>query len=296
MINLKTKKIVVPFDFSETAENAVKHAAFIAAMTKGELILLNVQKKNELLNMLLPILNIKKPSAISEFISEKLSVEAARIQKEYGVKTSSIFSSGNITTEIVNISKENDADLIIMGTQGGDSKNDLFIGTNTYRTLTKSDLPILTVRTSPSQKGYENIVLPIDLSAHTRQKINVAIQLAKLFGGQLNIIALYNESEKTDKFKLEVYIKQIEKECEKRRVIVTSEILKTEHKVKKTLQFAKKVGAEIIVSMTDQDGDFQISHLSTFIHQLINDSKIPVLCIKPELSEMNEGGTPGVPF
>ena len=48
MINLKTKKIVVPFDFSETAENAVKHAAFIAAITKGELILLNVQKKNEI--------------------------------------------------------------------------------------------------------------------------------------------------------------------------------------------------------------------------------------------------------
>ncbi|MBP6757094.1 MAG: universal stress protein, partial [Bacteroidia bacterium] len=73
MINLKTKKILIPFDFSETAENAVKHAALIAALTKGELIILNVQKKNELLNMLLPILSIKKPSAISEFISEKLS-------------------------------------------------------------------------------------------------------------------------------------------------------------------------------------------------------------------------------
>ena len=59
MINLKTKKILIPFDFSETAENAVKHAALIAALTKGELIILNVQKKNELLNMLLPILSIK---------------------------------------------------------------------------------------------------------------------------------------------------------------------------------------------------------------------------------------------
>jgi len=296
MLNLKTKKIVIPFDFTETAENAVKHAALIAAITKGEIIILYIEKKNELLNMLLPILNVKKPSAISEFLSEKLSSEATRIQKQYGVKTSSIFSTGSISTEIINICNEYGIDLIVMGTQGGDSKNDLFMGTNTYRTLTKSNLPILTVRTSPIQIGYENIILPIDLSAHTRQKVNAAIQLAKLFGGQINIIALYNESETTDKFKLEVYIKQIEKECEKRKVKVTYEISKTEDKVKKTLQFAKKVGAEIIVSMTDQDSKFQFGVLNNFIHQLINNSKIPVLCIKPEISEMTEGGTPGVPF
>ena len=52
MINLKTKKIIVPYDFSKTAENAVKHAAFIAAYTKGELILVYVQKKNDLLDIL----------------------------------------------------------------------------------------------------------------------------------------------------------------------------------------------------------------------------------------------------
>ena len=296
MINLKTKKIVVPFDFSETAENAVKHAAFIAALTKGEIIILNIQKKNELLNMLLPILNVKKPSAISEFLSEKLSAEAMRIQKQYGVKTSSIFSTGSVSNEIANISNENEADLIVMGTQGGDSNNDLFMGTNTYRTLTKTEIPVLTVRTNPSQKGYENIVLPIDLSAHTRQKVNVAIQLAKLFSGKLNLIALYSEAEKTDKFKLEVFIKQIEKECNKRNVLLTSEISKTEHKVKKTLQYAKKVNAEIIISMTDQDTEFKSILLGNYIHQLINNSKTPILCIKPELSEMSEGGTAGVPF
>ena len=106
MINLKTKKILVPYDFSETSENAVKHAALIAALTKGELIILNVQNKNELLNILLPILNIKKPSEISEFLAEKLSNEASRIEKKYGVKTSSIFSTGRISTEIISICDE----------------------------------------------------------------------------------------------------------------------------------------------------------------------------------------------
>lgn len=296
MINLKTKKILIPFDFSETAENAVKHAALIAALTKGELIILNVQKKNELLNMLLPILNIKKPSAISEFISEKLSSEATRIEKTYGIKTSSIFSTGSISSEIISICNEIKVDLIVMGTKGGDSHNDLFMGTHTYRTLTKSDLPILTVRINPLIKGYSTILLPIDLSIHTRQKVNVAIQFAKLFNATLSILGMYNQSETTHKFKLDVYLKQIEKECEKKNVSVHCDLVKTEHKVKKTLQFAKKVNADIIISMTDQDTEMKTILLNNYIHQLINHSKVPILCIKPEVNEMIEGGTTGVPF
>ncbi len=296
MINLKTKKIVVPYDFSKTAENAVEHAAFFAAFTKGELFLAFVEKKNELLNMLLPSLNIKKPSTISNLLSEKLTAEAARISKKYGVKVTPIFSSGNITTEIINLCDEVDANLLVMGTQGGDSNNDLFMGSNTYKTLTKSELPILTVRSATDKKGYSNIVLPIDLSAHTRQKVNVAIQLAKLFTSHIYVMAMYNEDEQANKFKLEVYIKQIEKECEKSKVAVTSTISKTDSKVKKTLTYAKKVNADIIISMTDQDTEFKSSLLSNYIHQLINNSKIPVLCLPPELSEMSASGTAGVPF
>ena len=296
MINLKTKKIVVPYDFSKTAENAVEHAAFIAAFTKGELFLVFVEKKNELLNILLPSLSIKKPSSISNLFSEKLTAEAERISKKYNVKVNPIFSSGSISSEIINLCNEIDANLLVMGTKGSDSNNDLFMGSNTYRTLTKSELPILTVNSSVVKKGYSNIVLPIDLSAHTRQKVNVAIQLSKLFTSHIHVIAMYNENEQADKFKLDVYVKQIEKECERNKVAVTNTITKTDNKVKKTLAFAKKVGADIIVSMTDQDTEFKSVLLGNYIHQLINNSKIPVLCLQPELSEISTSGTAGVPF
>jgi len=296
MINLKTKKIVVPYDFSKTAENAVEHAAFVTAFTKGELFLAFVQKKNDLLNMLLPSLNVKKPSTISDLLSAKLTADATAISKKYGVKVTPIFSTGNITTEIINLCDEVDADLLVMGTQGGDSNNDLFMGSNTYRTLTKSELPILTVRSESDKKGYSKIILPIDLSAHTRQKVNAAIQLAKIFTGHIYAVGLYNESEATDKFKLEVYMKQIEKECTKSKVSFTGDIAKTDNKVKKTLAHAKKVGGDIIISMTDQDTEFKSVLLGNYIHQLINNSKLPILCLKPELSDVEGGATAGVPF
>lgn len=285
MINLKTKKIVVPYDFSEIAENAVKQAAYIAKNTKGELILVFVQKKNDILEMLLPSLNITKPNVVSEFLSDKLSIEASKIKKKYGVKVTPIFSSGNITSEIITICNENNANLIVMGTHGADSNNDLFMGSNTYRMLTKSNLPILTVRTEPSKKGFSSIVLPIDLSIHTQQKVLIAIQLAKLFNGQIHVLGLLNDSDKTNKLKLNTYINQIDKECAKNKVSLNSTIVNTNNNIKSTLLYSKKVSADIIISMTDQNKEFKPILLGNYIHQLINNSKIPVLCIKPDLKE-----------
>lgn len=47
MIKVNTKKVLVPIDFSLTAMRAIKHAAFIVKSTKGELLLLHVQKKSD---------------------------------------------------------------------------------------------------------------------------------------------------------------------------------------------------------------------------------------------------------
>ena len=81
MINLKTKKIIVPYDFSDVANNAVNLAAYIASITKGELILVFIEKNNEILNIILPSLSIIKPSIISGYLSETLTSEAKKIEK-----------------------------------------------------------------------------------------------------------------------------------------------------------------------------------------------------------------------
>lgn len=54
MNRLKTNRILVPFDFSKTAGNAIKYAAFTAKLLKAELVLLNVQRKTELLDIIMP--------------------------------------------------------------------------------------------------------------------------------------------------------------------------------------------------------------------------------------------------
>jgi nucleotide-binding universal stress UspA family protein len=287
MINLNTNKIIIPVDFSLVGVRAISHGAFLAKLTKGELILLHVQKKAELLDLIIPALKLKDVSVITDYIESKLKDMAEGIRKEYGIIVTPATSTGNVTSAIVKMTKKLKAGMIIMGTQGGDSGNDLFLGSNSYRLLTKSSVPVMTVRTISPKLGYKNIVLPIDLSEHSRQKVNIAIQLAAKFGAHLHLLGLLSKNDTEHKFKLEVILPQIEKLAKAKKIVCTADIKVTPNKAKATLTYAKSKKADLIVTMSDQDAEFSRFILGSYAHQLINDSLIPVLSIPPEIHNEN---------
>ena len=58
MIHFNSSKILIPVDFSDTSVLAIKHGAFIAKLTKGDLYLLHVVNSHYMAqNMLLNCLN-----------------------------------------------------------------------------------------------------------------------------------------------------------------------------------------------------------------------------------------------
>ncbi len=287
MNRVKTNKILVPFDFSKTAGNAIKYAAFTAKLTKGELILLHVQRKNELVDIIMPAIKLKDVSVITDYIEAKLEKVAADISKHFGIKVSALTSMGNIPTEIAAIAEAEGCGLIVMGTRGKDSTNDLFMGSNAYHTVTKSDFPVMTVQKAAEKLGFARIVLPMDLSAHSRQKVDSAIHLANKFASHIYVLGLLHKNEMQDKFKLEVVLEQIRKLAAKKNIVASGVIVQSDNHALKTIAYSRKVKAQLIIAMNDQDTEFSRSIISTYIHQLVNDSKIPVLCIPPDVNGEN---------
>jgi nucleotide-binding universal stress UspA family protein len=283
MITINTNKILIPIDFSETSLRAIKHGAFIAKQNNGELILLHVQRKNELLDIILPAVNIKDVSVITNFLEDKLEKMAADIQKQYGIPVSVEVSMGNITSEIVNYADETGCGLIVMGTQGSDSENDiLFLGSNAYRTLTKSDIPVMAVRTPAEATGYGSILIPVDASPHSRQKVNATLEFASKFASHVHVLGILGKDEADYEYKLKVIIPQIQKLAKEKNLSCTGEIIFDGDFAHQTIKYAEKIKADLIVCMRDESRDFPRSILGTYAHTLLNDSKIPVLCIPPE--------------
>src|SRR5438309_4961169 len=178
MITFHTYRVLIPVDFSETSLHAVKHGVSIAKLGKGDLVMLQVQKKIDYTDIILPAIGIESVSAVTNLLEDKLEELAEEIRKNDGLQVTTIVSSGNVTSEITNIAEEYKAGLIIMGTQGADSHNDLFLGSNSYKVLTKSLVPVMTVRREALKQGYPEILLPIDSSEHSRQKVKATLQLA----------------------------------------------------------------------------------------------------------------------
>jgi nucleotide-binding universal stress UspA family protein len=287
-------KVLIPVDFSKTSLKAIKHGAFIAKINKGEVLLLNVQKKTDLVDVIFPAFKLKDLSVITNFLNEKLQDLATEVKKEFKITVDTLVTLGNITSEIVSIAEENNVNYIVMGTQGGDSQSSLLLGSNAYRVISKATCPVITIRANSSEIGYKSIVMPIDNSEHTLQKIIPTLEFANNFASKIFLLGLVKKNDDDFEFTLKNNLNQIEKYIKKHKFAVSTTLLKTDNPSQSIIKFATKNKANLISIMSDQEGGAS-KLLGQFSHHVINDSKIPVLTFKPfntgkGLSDFGMGG------
>lgn len=287
MIKLNTKRILIPHDFSGTSAKAIKHAALIAKYNQGELFLLYVKRNPSVLNILPSSSELREIAKDSENYKRLMETTAEEIRTKYGVPVKVLVGVGGKIHEIIKIAEKKDVGLIVMGTQGSESVSNLFSGSNSHKVVSKSQIPVLTVRKVSKKDGYSTILLPIDLSEHTRQKVNVAIQLAKIYSSKIHLLGLIGSNESDHQHKLQAILKQVEKRIKLDDVAVSQEIHQTKDAAKTTLLSAKQNNADIIITMTDQKAGSGNLLSPSYDHQLIDESGIPVLSIPPELHEEN---------
>jgi nucleotide-binding universal stress UspA family protein len=281
------KKILIPIDFSETSLLAIEHAGFTAQLFKADLVLLHVLEKHwESFSIISPELRISSPSELNNAIEKKLSEVAGDIQKKYGVKSTYVTSTGNIFNEIHSVSKEHNVDLVVMGTHGTSGVVEFFIGSNTYKMVTQSECPVISVQAHANKLGFTDILLPIDDSAHSRQKVNHAIVLAKHFASKIHIVGLSDTTDETERNKFEIKLDQIEEYLKKCDLPYSRKTIDGKNQAKTTYDYAKAVGADLIVIMTDQEEGITGRLMGTFAQQIINHSKIPVMSIQPKLANI----------
>ena len=289
MIHLNTNKIIITTDFSETSYLAIKHGAFLAQYTKGEIFLVHIITKHwEKFNVFTPSVTIDNVEKASDAVQKKLEELASDIKKEYGVNVTTVVNSGNPTTEIVKFAKEIHAGLVVMGTHGYSSWEDLTIGSNALKVITKCPCPVLTMSQYADKLGYHKIVLPIDTSEHTRHKVTLTLELAKQFISHIYVVGLLTDDEASKKPAMEVMLKQVETAAKEKGVACSTELVDhVNNRAVATVNFCEKIGGDLISIMTDQDAEISGFFLGPYALQVIHHSKVPVLSIKPEAHPEN---------
>lgn len=283
MKTFSLKKILIPVDFSETSLLAIEHGAFMAQLFKAELVLLHVVEKHyERFAVVAPEMRVDAPSNLVEAIEKKLEGLAADIREKYGVKSTCVTSNGNIFNEVITVGKEHNVDMLVMGTHGTSGFVEFFVGSNTYKVVTQSPCPVLSVQTHSKKLGYKDILLPIDNSAHSRQKVHHAIVLAKHFASKIHLLGLDSSSDAAEAKKFALKMEQTQELISKEEITVTCNIVEGANQAKVSYDYAKSVNADLIIIMTDQDENITGRLMGTFAQQIVNHSKIPVLSIAPQ--------------
>ncbi len=152
MINLK--KILCPIDHSDCSKEALKYAVSFAMKDEATLYLLHVidiRTFDESLDMI-----AKRPSPDDETIKQlKIKLlECVPGEISSDMQIEAIIVQGIPFAEIINIAKEKEIDLLVMGTHGRTGIAHIMLGSVSEKVVRKAPCPVLTVR----QTGHKFVM------------------------------------------------------------------------------------------------------------------------------------------
>lgn len=275
----KINKILVPVDFSKQSLIALSQSYNLAKEIDAEIVLLYVIEK------LSPTMKMfyKGLDEIAGAVENNLKDLADYESQKTNLNFSTIVVKGKIYNKIVKVAAKIDATLIVMGTKGGARSN--FIGSNSLRVVKTAPCPVITIKGKRHKKGCDKILLPLDLSKQTTDKVKVALDTAKIFKADIYIISVLLAEKNEVKSRIVKQLDEVQKHIEQngvRCISVIKEIKKGEQSlVGAVLDYSKKIEADLVMIMTQQEKDFKEFFIGSRAQTIINNSEAPVLSISP---------------
>lgn len=270
------KNIIVAIDFSRCSIHALEYAIFLANKMKANILMVWVDNTTSDESVFPEYVGGSRKEISNNFddLISKYSASLKEGEISYKIR------KGKVHHEIANQAKYSDATLVIAGTHGVTGFEEFWIGSNAYRIVTYAPCPVITVRTSFEFKNQiARIVLPIDSSLETRQKLPFTTKIAKYFDSEIHVVSLYSTSIKAVQQKVDIYTSQVKKYLEEENVKFHVESLQTENITNSTINYSREVDADIIAIMTEQETTTANLFLGAYAQQMVNHSPIPVLSI-----------------
>ena len=278
-----TKKILVPIDFSEQSLIALEQSYNLAREYHAEITLLYVIED---VGMLSKLFSKQQHDDLKKDVQKQLDKLAADVEKKSKVKVNTLVAKGSVYEKINEVAELINATLIVMGTNGDEGFKKRFIGSNALRVVRESTIPVITIKGKHHRNGCKNIVLPLDLSKETREKVSKAIEFSKMFhGATIRVVSVLFTTDEFVVNRITRQLGQVKLFLEKHGVECTAEIIKgikgEETLADNILEYAVKVEGDLVMIMTQQEVDFTKYFIGSSAQEMINHSKIPVLSIRP---------------
>ncbi len=271
------KRIVVGIDFSSCSLNALEHAVSIAGKAEAGLTMVwanHLDYSKEIF--------AQEPENIIDEVTGRFQQLINQYSTEVAQGIDFIIEKGKVYKVICDVSNKINAFLIVVGTHGSSGFEEFWIGSNANRIVSASKIPIITIRESVnSHKELKTIVMPLDRTKVTREKVPFTALLAKYFNATIHIIGIFTTSSDDVRYRIKNYVSQTQVYLKENGVRFESSYIETQNLAESVIAYAKKIDANLISIMTEQETSAMNLWLGPYAAQMVNHSPIPVLSIHP---------------
>jgi nucleotide-binding universal stress UspA family protein len=273
------KKILVAIDFLDCSVNALAHAVTMAEKAGAdlEMVWVNMPDNSKEIFKCDPETLLAEVEKRFKELIEDFSPEMGDGTMTYSIR------DGKVYREIVSAAEESGADLIVAGTHGSSGFEEFWIGSNANKIVSATEKPIITIRGGIDIKRPLNkIVLPLDSTVETRQKLPFTTELAKIHDAEVFVLSIYTTKVAEVRYRVDTYTDQVLEYLEEEGVKYNRDAVEADNLTKSTIGYAERIDANLISIMTEQERTTANLWLGPFAQQMVNHSPFPVLSIHPK--------------
>jgi len=273
------KKILVAIDFSECSINALEHAITIANKADAGLEMMFVVKPDSSRDIF-----TEGAQTLSAMVKDKFDELVEKYKDKLDKnKIGYLIREGKVYKEIIQEADKKDIFLVMAGTHGSSGFEEFWMGSNANRIVSALRKPVITIRGGVNVKRHlEKIILPLDSTPETRQKVPFSAYMAKIFDAEIHILRIYTSNVQAVIRKVNSYSDQVVKHLEEENIRYVLESVHSDNLTDSTIEYALKVNANLISIMTEQEISAKNLLLGPYAQQMVNHSPIPVLSIHPK--------------
>ncbi|MCK0178187.1 universal stress protein [Flavobacteriaceae bacterium S0862] len=272
------KKIIVPIDFSEHSEYALKTAAKLAKNANAELLVLHMLELSDIILTESDSQQQQKAVFFLKLVEQKFETF---LDKEYlkDINVTPIVKHYKVFSEVNDVAKEHDADLIVIGSHGTSGFKEFFVGSNTERVVRNSETPVLVIKNEIKDINFGTAVFATNFEEENVRPYLNATSMFEALGAKLKLlyVNLPNEHFKSSveiEKKIAEFLITADGNLDKLNDVAYQADYTVEQGV---MNYANKVGADIIAIPTH--GRKGISHFfaGSIGEDIANHSPLPVI-------------------
>ncbi len=268
------KRILVPTDYSDCADNAIDVAKVIASRSGAELLLLHLEEVvPEVAHVLHHTTLEDNPHHVGH-ARFQLQQVVDSIEKEC-LMVKGIFVPNEGRESINDYIKPYQIDFMVMGSHGATGIREAIIGSNTQRVIRNAAVPALVIKRPNKNFHPHKILFASTFREDVRKPLKEVADFARLWNAELDLVFLNllthlieeNEAKR-------LMAAQMELIPDIRYTLNISETNDEEWGISK---FARLTDADVIAVVYDTHTGFNRLFNSSVAEKLINHSEIPVL-------------------